>query len=181
MNDEKEAPEETEAATALQEMREQLTKAEIIRDEALRQLAEMDNARKRNMRDLELERKYAHAKLAGDLLPALDNLDRAIAAAKQAGESGGLFMGVMATHLQMMDVLKRHGINRIDSMGQPFDPNMHEAVKMEQSADVPANHVLTVLQQGFMVHDRILRPASVVVAQEPTTPVEYPGESHANV
>ena len=140
-----------------------LLQAEQQRDEMLRTLADYENARKRAARDLDMERKFAHLKFATDLLPALDNLDRALEAAKQAGEKGALIQGVQATRMFLMDALKRHGISIIDSMGKPFDPNLHQAVQMVPSADAAPNTVVQILQQGYTIHDRILRPASVVI------------------
>lgn len=147
------------------ELQERLAKAEQQRDEVLRTLAEYENARKRSARDLETERKFAHAKIASDLLPALDSLDRAIEAAKKSGEAGGLMQGVQATQTLLLDVLKRHGVTPIESKpGQPFDPNLHQAVSIVPAPDQPANSIVQVLQSGFMIHDRVLRPAVVVVS-----------------
>lgn len=100
-----------------------------------------------------------------DLLGALDNLDRALAASRHAGETGPLPTGVAATAAQFLDVLKRHGITRVEcGPGTPFDPNLHEAVKMQPTAEVAPGEVLLVLQHGFTLHDRVIRPATVVVA-----------------
>jgi molecular chaperone GrpE len=147
-------------------LREKLAKAEQQRDEMLRTVAEYDNARKRSARDLEVERKFASEKLAAALLPALDNLERAIDAATKAGAAPGLVQGVQATQTQLLDALKRFGVTRIDAQpGQAFDPNLHQAVSMVPASDLPANAVVQVLQTGFMIHDRVLRPAAVVVSQ----------------
>jgi molecular chaperone GrpE len=127
--------------------------------------ADFDNYQKRAQRDQQQERRYWHTPLALDLLPAMDNLDRATAAAKQAGETGPLVQGVVMVQSQLLDVLKRHGITPIEAIGQPFDPNKHQAVMQRPAAELPANTVLDVLQRGFMIHDRVLRPASVVVSK----------------
>ncbi len=156
------APEPATGETA--SLKEALAKAQSQKDDLLRTLADYENSRKRASRDLETERKFAHTKLALDLLPALDNLDRAVAAAKQVGDKGALVDGVLATQFQILDILKRHGITPIESQGEAFDPNLHQAVNMLPSKDQPPNTVLQVLQRGFMVHDRVLRPASVIVA-----------------
>jgi molecular chaperone GrpE len=145
------------------DLRNRLSKAENEKENAIRTAAEYENARKRALRDADLEKKYASAKLVLDLLNALDNLDRAIEAAQKSGETSSLVQGVSATQLQVLDVLKRHGILQIDCLGKPFDPNLHQAVSMQPSPDQPANTVLTVLQKGFMLHDRVLRPATVIV------------------
>jgi molecular chaperone GrpE len=105
--------------------------------------------------------------LALDILPILDNFERAVAAAKQAGESGPLVQGVAMIQAQVLDALKRHGITRIEAQGQPFDPNLHQAVLQQPSADQPPNTVLQVLEPGFMIHDRVLRPARVAVSVAP--------------
>ncbi|MCI0702944.1 MAG: nucleotide exchange factor GrpE [Planctomycetia bacterium] len=128
-------------------------------------LADFDNARKRMLRDAEIERKYAVEPLARDLLEALDNLDRALAAAKKAGDTGPLAVGVSATATKFLDVFKRHGITRLEcAPGTVFDPNLHQAVTQQPSSEFEPGQVVQVLQQGFVLHDRVLRPASVIVA-----------------
>lgn len=128
-------------------------------------LADFDNARKRMLRDAEVERKYATEPLVRDLLPALDNLDRALSAAKRAGDTGPLATGVSATAAQVLEALKRHGVMRIEcGPGTAFDPNLHEAVMQQPGTEFEAGQVVQVVQQGFMLHDRVLRPATVVVA-----------------
>ena len=123
-------------------------------------LADFENARKRLLRDAEVERKYAAEPLARDLLAALDNLDRALDAAKKAGDTGPLATGVAATAAQFLDVLKRHGVTRIEcGPGTAFDPNLHQAVMQQPTNDFEPGQVVQVLQQGFMLHDRVLRPA----------------------
>jgi molecular chaperone GrpE len=128
--------------------------------------ADFQNYQTRNARERETDRKYAVSGLARDLLPAFDNLDRAVEVAKQAGGDNPLIQGVIATQAQLLQVLARHGITPIDTQpGQPFDPTRHEAVMQQPSPDHPAGRILQVLQQGFQIHDRILRPASVIVSQ----------------
>jgi molecular chaperone GrpE len=148
-----------------------LQTAEQARDEYLalakQTRADFENYQKRNARDLATERRYAQAPLAGDLLPALDNLDRAIASASQAGDKGPLVQGVAMVQSQLLDVLRRHGITRIDAQGRPFDPNLHQAVMQQPSNEVPPQTVLQVLEQGYMLHERVLRPARVVVSMPP--------------
>jgi molecular chaperone GrpE len=166
---------EKTAATAVMEdieaLRTRAEKAERDRDElrdlAQRTRADFENYQKRMQRDLAQERRYAHGPLAKDLLPALDNLDRAMAAAKQAGETGPLVQGVALVQTQLLDLLRRQGITRIEAQGQPFDPNLHQAVMQQPSASVPAGTVLQVLEPGYMIHERVLRPASVVVSAAP--------------
>ena len=149
----------------LESMRARLAATEEDLHNHKLQLSEYVNARKRLLRDLETERKYAIEPLARDLLTSLDNLDRALQAAKAAGDIGPLAIGVAATADQILAVLARHGITRIDVQpGSVFDPNRHEAVMQQPTADYEPGQVVNVLQQGFMIHDRVLRPAAVVVA-----------------
>ncbi|HEV3236717.1 MAG TPA: nucleotide exchange factor GrpE [Gemmataceae bacterium] len=163
---------ENEAATAvledLEALRDRTATLERERDEfrALlqRTRADFENYQKRTQRDLNQERRYCHGALAVDLLPILDNFERAVEAAKQAGETGPLVQGVAMIQAQVLDALKRHGITRIEALGQPFDPNLHQAVMQQPSSQQPPNTVLQVLEQGFMIHDRVLRPARVVVS-----------------
>jgi molecular chaperone GrpE len=130
--------------------------------------ADYENARKRTARDAEVTKRYASESLARDLLMPLDNLDRALAAARQAGDAGPLVAGVSATAAQFLDILRRHGVTRIEcAPGDPFDPNLHQAVMQQPTNDFEPGQVVRVLSQGFLLHDRVLRPASVVVASEP--------------
>lgn len=131
-------------------------------------LADFENARKRMLRDAEAQRKFAAEGLIRDLLGALDNLDRAVAAAKAAGDSGSLVAGVSATATQFLDVLKRNGVARIEAApGTPFDPNVHQAVSQQPTNDFEPGQVTLVVGQGFTLHDKVLRPAMVVVATTP--------------
>lgn len=126
--------------------------------------ADFENYQKRNQREREQERRYAHQSFAAGLLPVIDNLDRATAAAQQAGETGPLVQGVGMVHAQLLDLLKKNGISPIDALGKPFDPNEHEAVMRKPTDEAPPNTVVQVLEQGFTIHDRVLRPARVVVS-----------------
>jgi molecular chaperone GrpE len=154
-------------------LQERVTKLEQQNGDFLRHLAEFQTRNnellqvmRRKEQELDQKLKFAHEKLAVDLLTALDNLDRAVDAAKKAGEKGPLTVGVAATQVQILDVLKRHGITPIDALGQPFDPNKHQAIQSRpaERGQKPET-VVDVVQQGFMIHDRVLRPAAVIVAQ----------------
>jgi molecular chaperone GrpE len=128
-------------------------------------LADFDNARKRLLRDVETERKYAVEPIVRDLLSAFDNLERALDAAKQANDTGPLATGVAVTANQFLDVLKRHGITRVAcEPGNAFDPNLHQAVMQQPHAEFQPGHVIQVLQHGFLLHDRVIRPATVIVS-----------------
>jgi len=153
------------------DLRQRTEKAERQRDEyytLLKQAqADYENAHQRNRREREQERKYMAGPLAKELLPALDNLERALASAKEADDSAALAQGVALVRSQLLDALRRHGITRMDAEGKPFDPNWHHAVMQVPSADHPANTIVQVLEHGYMIHDRVLRPASVVISSPP--------------
>ena len=162
---------EANAATAVLEdldaLKERAASLEQERDDFRNLLqhtrADFENYQKRAQRDIANERRYAHGPLALDLLPIFDNFERALAAAKQAGETGPLVQGVALIQNQVLDILKRHGITLIEAKGKPFDPNLHQAV-MQQPSKEPPHTVLDVLENGFMIHDRVLRPARVIVS-----------------
>jgi molecular chaperone GrpE len=127
--------------------------------------ADFENYQKRNQRDREQERKYMYGPFVRDLLPVFDNLDRATAAARQAGETGPLVQGVAMVHNQFLDLLKRYGVTPIEALGKPFDHNLHEAVVQQTAPGKPPDTVIQVLEQGFMNQDRVLRPAKVIVSK----------------
>jgi molecular chaperone GrpE len=163
-----EAPPPSPASAEMEACRARAEAAEKARDEALdlarRAQADFENYQKRSQRDLVTERRYAQSPLAADLLPALDNLDRAIAAAQQAGDKGSLAQGVAMVQGQLLDVLRRHGVTRVEAQGKPFDPNQHQAVMQQPTRDHPPGTVTQVLEQGYLLYDRVLRPARVVVS-----------------
>jgi molecular chaperone GrpE len=158
-------------AAELAALRERLEAAEKARDEYLKLAkaarADFDNYQVRAKRDQAEERRYAQMPLAHDLLAPLDNLERATAAARQAGEKGALAQGVSMVVAQLLDVLRRHGVTRIEARGQPFDPHLHQAVMQQPAAEHPPNTVAQVLEEGYMMHDRVLRPARVAVSAAP--------------
>lgn len=159
----------------LEALRSRLQSAEQKRDEYLdmtqRARADFENYQKRMQRDLAIERRFAQAPLASDLLAALDNLERATAAAEQVGEKGPLVQGVSMVHTQLLDLLRRHGVTRIEALGLPFDPNLHEAVMQQPSKQYPPMTVVQVMEPGYMIHERVLRPARVAVSTAADKPV----------
>jgi molecular chaperone GrpE len=169
-------PQDASSATAvlddLEALRARLVGTEKERDEfrglLKRTQADFENYQKRNQRDQEQERRYRIGPFALELLPILDNFERAMAAARQAGEQGPLVQGVALVQTQILDALKRHGITRIEALGQPFDPNLHQAVMQQPTGKCVPGTVAQVLQHGFMLHDRVLRPAHVAVASAPS-------------
>lgn len=130
-------------------------------------VADLQTSARRLNEDAAKQRKYASEGFARDVLGLLDNLERASEAARAKGEGGVLLDGVVATVLAALEMLKRHAVQRIDvGPGSPFDPNLHMAVSSAPSAEVPPGRVVAVMQQGFTLHDRVLRPAAVVVAAD---------------
>jgi molecular chaperone GrpE len=131
-------------------------------DLARRTQAEFENYQKRAARDRDQERRFAQWNLAAEILPALDNLDRSLANVKEDSE---LRRVVAAVRTQLLEGLKRQGILPIAAVGQPFDPNLHEAVMQQPARDKAPGTVLSVLESGYQYHDRVLRPAKVIVAK----------------
>jgi len=158
------ATQETIDTAELESLRKQAAERDKYLDLLQRSRAEFENYQKRNQKEREQERRYTVSGLVLELLPVFDNLDRATAAAQQTGEKGPLVDGVRAVQNQFLELLKRHGIARIDAQGKPFDPNVHQAVMQRESSTIEPNTVLQVLEQGFMIHERVLRPAKVIVS-----------------
>jgi len=163
--------EESPAAEAQPSLEEQLAalreELRLARDRELRYLAELDNQRKRTARELEESRKYALAPLLRDLLPVIDDVERAIQAAESNAEvsAATLLEGFKLVYRQLEEVLKRHHCRRIEALHAPFDPNYHHAVMQQISTEYPVNTVLTVTQNGYQLHDRVLRPCQVIVSK----------------
>ncbi|HEX8253829.1 MAG TPA: nucleotide exchange factor GrpE [Thermoanaerobaculia bacterium] len=132
-----------------------------LKDRYLRTLADFDNLRKRTEREKADFFRYALAGAMKDILPVLDNFDRAL---DHAAEGDEFHKGVLLIYKQLFEVLQRHGLKAIDESGVHFDPNIHEAVVREEDDSVPSHTVVAVLQKGFFLHDRLLRPALVKVA-----------------
>ena len=116
---------------------------------------------------MELLRQYAAAPFIQDLLPALDNLKRAVDAAENAGQVADLKQGVEMVAKQLLDVLSKHNVTPIDALGKPFDPNLHEALQQMPSEDHPPMTVIHELEQGFILNDRVVRPTKVIVSSGP--------------
>lgn len=146
------------ARDADQKMR---AESEELRNRYLRTLADFENFRKRSDREKQEYFRYALADAFRDLLPVLDNFDRALEHAEEGDE---FHRGVSLIYKQMFDVLQRYGLKTIEEAGVHFDPNIHEAVVREENPDVPGHTVVQVLQKGYFLNDRLLRPAMVKVA-----------------
>jgi molecular chaperone GrpE len=158
----------------------------VAKDRVLRSLAEQENIRAQARRDRDEAVRYAVAGFAGDLLSSVDNLERAIASVPADKRSepvvAGLLTGVEATRRALLDTFAKHGLKRLDPIGEPFDPHRHEASFEAADALFPPGTVTSVIQPGYMHHDRLLRPALVGVSKmsdsrgkdEPVTPDRAP-------
>lgn len=155
----------------LETLRQELDAA---KDRALRLQAELENYRKRVRREMDDERRYAQLPLLKELLPVIDNIGRALQSAEKSPDSSGLLEGVKLVAQQLDSVLSRHHCQRIEALHQPFDPHLHEAILQQPSADHPAGTVLNVTQEGYQLHDRVVRPAQVIVS---TTPAGGPANT----
>lgn len=135
--------------------------ADDFRDRYVRAIADFENFRKRTERDKADFARYATASVLKDMLPVLDNFDRALEHAEEGDE---FHKGVLLIYKQLFDVLQKHGLKPIDESRVPFDPNIHEGVVREEDASLPNHTVSAILQKGYFLHDRLLRPALVKVA-----------------
>jgi len=153
----------------LEELKQRAAKADEHWDRLLRTMADFDNFRKRAARDKQESIKYANESLLAKLVPVLDNFDMALAATQNAqGEAIlSLQAGVTMIHQQFKAVLTEAGLEEIDASGKTFDPNLHEAVSQQETADAPEGTVVMQLRKGYKLRDRLIRPASVIVAKQP--------------
>lgn len=146
-----------------------------LHDQLLRLRAEFDNAKKRWQREQEERARYAGAAVATDLLAVLDHFEQALKAVKEAnakGERDSLMKGVEMIAQDLLGALQRHGLSRIDTIGQPFDPHLHEAVAEVETAEQPEHHIVEEIRPGYRWHDRVLRHAMVKVAKAPRLQTE---------
>jgi molecular chaperone GrpE len=174
MNDEKQTPEPAangpgpavEAGTtapALDELAEAQRQRDEFREQLQRTRADFTNFQRRSKAQADAERQYAVGPLALDLVAVLDNFERAADAARKAG-AASIVEGLDMVHKQLLDVLAKHGVEPIAALGQPFDPNQHEALVQQPSAEHPEGTVVAELGKGYKLRDRILRPAKVAVS-----------------
>jgi len=162
---EKEESAEETQMTAEQEMARMQQELEEANDTMLRLAAELDNYKKRVVRERESLIKYAAQDIIQGLLQVLDNFERAIESANESKNFDSFFEGVKMIFKQMYDILERKGVSRIDAAGKVFDPNIHEAVMQITSEEHPENVVVEELQKGYMLHDRVIRPSMVAVSK----------------
>jgi molecular chaperone GrpE len=175
------APIESEAEETSPETRVAELEAELAeqKDRLLRALAETENVRRRAQREREDASKYAVAGFAKDLLSAADNLRRALESLPESevkdDRTRSLLAGVAATERELLSIFERHGIRRVDPKGEHFDHNFHQAIFEAERPDQPSGTIVEVLQPGYVLHERLLRPAMVGVSKGGSKPTEPAG------
>ncbi len=182
MSEENPDPQETKAEemsseevtdATLEEALKKLVDAEEVasraNDDLLRVQAEMQNLRRRSEQDIEKAHKYSQEKFSTELLSVMDNLERALAAAANHEDDTvkAIYEGVDLTLKSFTDCFNRFHIEAVDPMGEPFDPQLHQAMTIIENAEVEPNTVIEVMQKGYTLHSRVIRPAMVVVSKEP--------------
>ncbi|MDY7227679.1 nucleotide exchange factor GrpE [Hyalangium rubrum] len=143
-------------------------------ERTLRAAADLENFKKRAQKEKEEVQKFGSEKLLKDLLPVVDNLDRALEAATKSPDIVSFQKGVAMTRKSFEDALGRHGVKSFSAKGQVFDPRLHEAMQQVETADVPPGHVAFEMLRGYTLNERLVRPALVVVARAPAPPPEPP-------
>jgi molecular chaperone GrpE len=164
-----EAPPPAPSAPASAEERIAELEQEVaaIKDRWLRAMADLENLRKRSRRELQTTTNLAKASLLRELLEVADNFGRALESAPwedQDEAKKGFAEGVRLTYVRFMEILRQNGLQRIEARGASFDPNLHEAISQIETDEVPSQHVVQVIQEGYLLHDLVVRPARVVVA-----------------
>ena len=138
-----------------------------FREQFLRTAAELENVRRRAARDVENAHRFGVERFAREMLAVVDSLEMGREAARSAGEDGAVAEGMDATLRLLLAVLEKFGVTPIEADGEPFDPAQHEAIMTQPSSEADADTVIGVIQQGYRIHDRLLRPARVIVARSP--------------
>ncbi|GEA11526.1 nucleotide exchange factor GrpE [Alteromonas sp. KUL49] len=166
-----------ETAQRIYELETALSEAQATvkeqQDSVLRARADMENARRRADAEVEKARKFALERFAGELLPVVDNLERAIEMTDKDNEAvKSLLEGVEMTHKSFLSTIEKFGLVLIDPQGEAFDPELHQAMSMQESADHAPNTVMAVMQKGYQINGRLLRPAMVMVSRAPSGGVD---------
>ncbi|QNV04825.1 nucleotide exchange factor GrpE [Shewanella algae] len=160
----------TQANFRIEELEQALSDAQATveeqKDSVIRAAAEVDNIRRRAAQDVEKAHKFALEKFSNELLPVIDNMERALVGADKADEATKpLFEGVELTLKSFLSAVEKFGVKQIDPMGKAFNPEQHQAIGMQPSAEFPANTVMLVMQKGYQLNERLLRPAMVMVSK----------------
>ncbi|MFP2909331.1 nucleotide exchange factor GrpE [Pyxidicoccus sp. 3LFB2] len=159
----------------MERLRETHERTKDAQERTIRAAADLENYRKRAQKEKEEVQRFGSEKLLKDLLPVMDNLDRALDAASKSPDIDSFQKGVAMTRKSFEDALGRHGVKPFSAKGQPFDPRMHEAIQQVETAEVPAGHVVFEVVRGFLLNDRLVRPAMVSSRAPPVAePVAAP-------
>jgi molecular chaperone GrpE len=158
-----------EQAALLAKLQEKEAEAKANYDLFLRERAELENFKRRMQREQAESLRFANEPLIRDLLPAIDNLERAIGHAQGGGNGQPLVEGVAMVIRSFLEALEKHGVTRVPAKGEPFDPTRHEAMAQAESAEVAPNTVIDEYRPAYLLHGRLLRPALVTVAKAPTS------------
>ena len=163
----KEAPKGKRFEEQIQQLQQDLEAAEKKAadnwDKALRAVAELENTKRRAEKDVSNAHKYALERFAQDLLPVIDSLEKALEVSSEQPEIKAMQEGVAMTLKLFVDTVKKYGLQQIDPVGEPFDPNHHEAMSMQPNPQMEPNTVMAVIQRGYVLNGRLVRPARVVV------------------
>ncbi|MBB67771.1 nucleotide exchange factor GrpE [Alteromonas sp. KS69] len=178
IQEEQSSPEaESDATQRIYELETALSEAQATikeqQDSVLRARADVENARRRAEMEVEKARKFALERFAGELLPVVDNLERAIELTDGENETvKPLLEGVEMTHKSFLSTIEKFGLSLIDPQGETFNPDLHQAMSMQESADHAPNTVMAVMQKGYQINGRLLRPAMVMVSRAPSGGVD---------
>lgn len=154
----------TDCESKLQEKEKE---AKDLYDRYLRLSAEMENFKKRAEKEKSETYKFANETLLKELIPVLDNLERALDHGQETENAQALILGVEMIHKSLWAVLEKYGVTRVEALGEKFDPNFHEAVMVQEVAAQDPGVVITQMQKGYLLHNRLIRPAMVVVSKKP--------------
>ena len=150
---------------ATENVQDLLAEIESLRDKVLRAEAEMQNVRRRADRDVENAHKFGLERLVQQILPVVDSLEKALEA--KTNQEDPVIQGVELTFKLLQDLMSKESINVIDPLGEPFDPNLHEAMSMIENRELEPNSVFAVVQKGYTLNERLVRPAMVMVTKAP--------------
>ncbi len=166
--------EQSQLRDALQKLAQAETLIMHQKDEVLRVQAEMQNLRRRTEQDVEKAHKFGQERLSTELLAVMDNLERALQVSMDREDEAvkSLLQGVELTLKSFVDCFRKFGIEQIDPLGETFDPQLHQAMAMQENRDVEPNTVTAVMQKGYTLHGRVIRPAMVLVARAPTVSID---------
>ncbi len=154
-----------EVESLKQELARLQGEVEQIRDRWMRAVADLENYKKRCARELEESHRYGNEKLLREILPIMDNMERALNHTQNAGNGEAFLEGVQMIHRQFLSALERCGVRSVKALHEPFDPSRHEAMIQVESPEHDPNIVVQELEKGYLLHDRLLRPAKVAVSK----------------